>query len=238
MYGLSFCVVGQIKNKSHCLSSTHRNDGETPVGSASGPPTVNGTTAGPKNDEDIILLSDAESESLLLPASALSQSKPSLYPSVVLLRTKVEPEQQSVEGSSPDRGSSGGSSPPRHSEPLYVPRTAAVTNSPVDTAGLLLTSACPTLAPPSSLKPGFDSTSFWKSCNAAGCTQVLFTGFLNEMNEICSRIQSDRASREDYDHALTVMTASGKLPALVAKQQEELQKATAAMKVVASALRM
>lgn len=60
----------------------------------------------------------------------------------------------------------------------------------------------PPLAPPSPLAPppdpdlGFHSTRFWKSCNAAGCTRALFTGFINEMNTIGSRIQSDRASQE------------------------------------------
>ncbi|XP_054471443.1 uncharacterized protein LOC129104671 isoform X2 [Anoplopoma fimbria] len=88
-------------------------------------------------------------------------------------------------------------------------------------------------------EPSLDSSTFWKSCNAAGCTQALFTGFINEMNDISSRIQSDLASQEDYDLALSVMNASGKLAELVAKQQEELQrkqtelqKATAVIKEV------
>ncbi|XP_068590202.1 PHD finger protein 11-like [Cebidichthys violaceus] len=123
----------------------------------------------------------------------------------------------------PQQSSAGPPPSPRRSKALYGTRSPA---------------------PPSDPEPSFDSASFWKSCNAAGCTQALFTGFIDEMNNISSRIQSDLASQEDYDSALTVMTASGKLAERVAKQHEalqrkqtELQKATAAMKEVVSALR-
>ncbi|TKS66842.1 hypothetical protein D9C73_001835 [Collichthys lucidus] len=104
-----------------------------------------------------------------------------------------------------------------------------------------------TTAPPETVsnpKPSIDSTRFWKSCNAAHCTQAVFTDFIREMEEISSRIQSDEASQEDYDCALRVMQASGKLTALVIRQQEELvrkrselQKAEAAVMEVLSALK-
>ncbi|PWA31334.1 hypothetical protein CCH79_00002586 [Gambusia affinis] len=50
-----------------------------------------------------------------------------------------------------------------------------------------------TRAPPS---PAVDSAGFWRSCNAAGCTQAIFTEFIREINNISSRIQSDQASQE------------------------------------------
>lgn len=78
----------------------------------------------------------------------------------------------------------------------------------------------------------------------AGCTEAIFRDFIDEMKDISGRIQSDQASQEDYDLALKVMAASGKLTELVAKQQKELekrqmqlQKEAAAMKKVVSALR-
>ncbi|KAM9851309.1 uncharacterized protein ACBR49_006601 [Aulostomus maculatus] len=89
------------------------------------------------------------------------------------------------------------------------------------------------------------STIFWKKCNAAGCTKSIFCDFIKEMEDISERIQSEQASQEDYNCALQVMVASGKLEELVAKQQRgleekqmELQKASAAMEeVVAVVLR-
>ncbi|XP_054643003.1 uncharacterized protein phf11 isoform X2 [Dunckerocampus dactyliophorus] len=91
--------------------------------------------------------------------------------------------------------------------------------------------------------PALDPGSFWRSCNAAGCTQAIFMDLIMEMSNISTRIQSDQASQEDYDTALKVMMASGKLTHLVKKQknalkgkQMELQKSLAAMQEVESAL--
>ncbi|KAM7407166.1 hypothetical protein PAMA_003074 [Pampus argenteus] len=144
------------------------------------------------------------------------------------------------------------------SAPPLCPRsmTACITHSSVCTSSvispappeptnvsLLSSPSCPATAP-SDPEPSIDSTSFWKSCNVAGCTEAIFTDFINKMNDISNRIQSDQASQEEYDLALNVMAASGKLAELVAKQQKEiekkqmeLEKAAAAMKKVASALR-
>lgn len=109
-------------------------------------------------------------------------------------------------------------------------------------------------SPPSVLVANLDSTTFWKVCNEAGCTQGIFSEFIREMTGVSHRIQSDEASQEgkyksshtrilttqhlhfktlggfhqskhsfllstDYDLALKVMVASGKLAALVTKQQ-------------------
>uniref|UniRef100_G3NEK0 PHD-type domain-containing protein n=1 Tax=Gasterosteus aculeatus TaxID=69293 RepID=G3NEK0_GASAC len=110
-------------------AEVNRNGDESPDASTSGPPAVNRTMAGPKDDEDTILLSDAESESLLLPASPSSRSVPTLYPSVILLGSEEEPARLSSEGSSPDLSSAGRPSPPRR---------VAVDATPPDTAGLPL----------------------------------------------------------------------------------------------------
>ncbi|XP_007555567.2 uncharacterized protein phf11 isoform X3 [Poecilia formosa] len=98
-----------------------------------------------------------------------------------------------------------------------------------------------TRAPPS---PDVDSAAFWRKCNAAGCTQAIFTEFIREVDNISSRIQCDQASREDYDRALSMMLASGRLADLVTKQEEELerrrvelQRASASLKEAVSALR-
>ncbi|XP_058479348.1 uncharacterized protein LOC131455613 isoform X2 [Solea solea] len=101
-------------------------------------------------------------------------------------------------------------------------------------------------APPCDPRPrvSIDSSSFWKSCNAAGCTQAIITDFIRMLNDISNRIQADQASQGDYNLALSVMEASGKLTEFVDKQQKELKrkqtelmKAVAAMEDVVTAVR-
>ncbi|XP_076603703.1 uncharacterized protein phf11 [Chaetodon auriga] len=160
------------------------------------------------------------------------------------------PEQSPVH--SPDQHIAGPSVPQQSCEgPPPSPHhttTRSVTSSANSPAPPDETVCVPPLASPAALpsdpEPSIHSSSFWKSCNAAGCTQAIFTDFINEMNVISSRIQSDQASQEEYDLALTVMEASGKLAEFVTKQQKELQrkqvelqKAAAAMEEVVSALR-
>ncbi|XP_044073296.1 lisH domain-containing protein C1711.05 isoform X4 [Siniperca chuatsi] len=176
-----------------------RKDTDSPTASTSGNQLEDESRDGNKDNDETIIDSDAESESLLLPVEiCLSQSlsATSATDSTLTVST-ADPRVESVE---------------------VVQRKDP--------------------------EPSIDSTSFWKSCNAARCTQAIFTDFITEMNGISSRIQSDQASQEDYDCALTVMLASGKLAELVTKQQKELQrkqtelrKAAAAMKDVVSALR-
>ncbi|XP_071329714.1 uncharacterized protein phf11 [Trachinotus anak] len=188
------------------------------------------------------------------------------YPKVILAKS-VESKKRQDEGSSPEhkpvhspvqhiagpsapKQSSTGAPPSPDSKPHSVtgsPRggSSAISPAPRETICVSLVSSSPSLmGPRSDPKLSIDSPSFWKSCNTAGCTQAIFTDFINEMNDIASRIQSDQASQEDCDLALAVMAASGKLAELVAKQQKELQrkqmeltKAAAAMKEVFSALR-
>ncbi|KAM6955764.1 uncharacterized protein PEZ65_005302 [Lycodopsis pacificus] len=240
------------------MSSTHRKDNPSPTGSTSGNQLEDESIAGNKDGDEAIVHSvecyilcssesDGESESLLPPVSqppsattavVSTQTASALLPSVVRLKTEVEESQRTDGGSSPDQ--SPVHSPAEHATGPAVPHQSSAGPPPSPPrSNPLYGTRSP--APPS--EPSLDSASFWKSCNAAGCTQALFIGFIDEMNDIASRIQSDLARQEDYDHALTVMSASGKLAERVAKQQEELQrkqtelqKASAAMKDVVSAL--
>ncbi|XP_053295718.1 FYN-binding protein 1 isoform X4 [Pleuronectes platessa] len=168
-----------------------------------------------------------------------------------------EEEGKKDEGSSPDQHTAGPSvpqqsstgSPPSvdQSKPLSPPGSPPCTSSSSSKAPpepICVSSPPHPVEPPSDPEPSIDSQSFWKSCNAAGCTQAIFTDFINEMNDIAGRIQSDQASEDDCNHALKVMAASGKLEEIVAKQQTELQrkqqelmKAAAAMQHVFLALR-
>lgn len=141
----------------------------------------------------------------------------------------------------PQQSSTSPPPSPNHSKPCSVTRRA-ISPAPPETVS-------PPAALPSDPVPGIDSTSFWKSCNAARCTQAIFADFIDEINNISSRIQSDQASQEgeggdsahtsyfnsislsaleykaltpstDYDVAIRVMEASGKLAEHVTKQQK------------------
>ncbi|XP_067372265.1 uncharacterized protein [Channa argus] len=252
---------------------THRNDSEMPTGSGS----ENESRDAKEDEDEVIVLSDAESQSLLSPVET-SKEPQSLPPSSAEVVTptistanpivgvvKAEdvkqkkdggcrpeqrpvhiPGQHTVGTSVPQQSSTGTSPSPDHLE------THSVTGShPWNIACVSPDSpktACITVFSSSSsvthLEPSIDSVSFWKSCTMAGCSQAIFADFINEMNNVFSRIQSNQASQEDYDLALRVMASSGKLFGLVDKQQKELQrkqgelkKAAEALKDVVSALR-
>ncbi|KAK5860853.1 hypothetical protein PBY51_022304 [Eleginops maclovinus] len=213
-----------------------------------------------KDEDETIIHSDAESESLLHPvflpllatlAEASTQTTPELPPIEVHCKTEAQslslslfthdgnyPEQSPVH-SEPDHHTTGPSVPQR--KPVS-PLPSAHTHAG-DSACVNPPTSC-SLPVAQSPEPSVDSSSFWRSCNAAGCTEAIFRGFNNEMSDISGRIQSEQASQEDFNLALTVMRASGKLSELVAKQQEELQvrqrelqKAAAAMEEAVSVLR-
>ncbi|KAM6978360.1 uncharacterized protein phf11 [Tautogolabrus adspersus] len=161
------------------------------------------------------------------------------------------PDQQPAELSVPEQISTASPPSPYCSEPssgINSPLciSAAFSAAPLKPISITIhpPPPPPTALPSVSPEPSIDSTSFWKSCNAAGCTQAIFTDLMNEMTLISGRIQSDQASQEDYDRALKVMEASGKLAELVTNQQKdlerkqrELEKAAAAMTEVLSLLK-
>ncbi|XP_024919858.1 uncharacterized protein phf11 isoform X2 [Cynoglossus semilaevis] len=100
----------------------------------------------------------------------------------------------------------------------------SVTDPPqCTTSCVAICSASSQTAAPTNSEP-LDSSRFWKSCNAAGVTEAIFKDFINTVNDISRRIQSDVASQEDYDVALSVIQTSGKLTEFVTKQQEELKR--------------
>uniref|UniRef100_UPI0037E757B8 uncharacterized protein n=1 Tax=Semicossyphus pulcher TaxID=241346 RepID=UPI0037E757B8 len=231
----------------------------------SGNPPEDESQGGNEDDENDVttVYSDAESESLLLPVEICLESQ-----SLSVTSYDFSTQTESFIIKSEDKGSSPEQSPvhtpaPQTTEPSVPQQRSAapfpsadrfesrsVTCSPPCTSSTVSPSP-PRPFPPSPRAlplpdpgPSIDSASFWKSCNTAGCTEAIFSGFITEIYEICGRIQSDQASKEDYDHALAVMAASGKLAALVTTQQKELQrkqmeleKAAAAMTEVASALK-
>uniref|UniRef100_A0A8D2ZHE1 PHD-type domain-containing protein n=1 Tax=Scophthalmus maximus TaxID=52904 RepID=A0A8D2ZHE1_SCOMX len=232
-----------------------------------------------KDEDEITIHSDNESQSLLPPvvppssaltppASSPARTKVTLVWSVGREDQGFSPKQNPVH--SPDQQTAGPSvprqtsavPPPSPDRPRARGDTgtgSAISPAPPETASVALVSSAPSPAAPpiDPEEPSVDSPSFWRSCNAAGCTRAIFTHFINEMNDISNRIQSDQASQEgerglkkqtgfpynlgssclktvrhfcsftgrsclstDYDRALRVMAASGKLEDLVAEQQK------------------
>ncbi|XP_044221641.1 uncharacterized protein phf11 isoform X2 [Thunnus albacares] len=268
----------------HQVNSKDAENG-SPTGSISGNQPMDENGDGNKDEDETVIHSDAESESLLLPVEICIESYSTLNssfsnhtvspprPSVTLTNT-VEVLRSGDEGSSPEQNpgsspeyidspaqhtaapsvppqsSSGPPLSPDHCKPCIVSCSSLRTSSAISPAppeticvSPLPSTSSPTVAP-SDPATSIDSTCFWRSCNMAGCTEAIFTDFIDEMKDISGRIQSDQASQEDYELALKVMAASGKLTELVAKQQKELekrqmqlQKEAAAMKKVVSALR-
>ncbi|XP_061580141.1 uncharacterized protein LOC133446208 isoform X2 [Cololabis saira] len=99
-------------------------------------------------------------------------------------------------------------------------------------------SPSPPPAPASHPESGsdIDSSLFWRSCNTVGCTRAIVDGFMSGMNEIFGRVQTEQASQEDYDRALAVITASGRLAEFVDRQQKELQRKQTELQRAAEAL--
>lgn len=223
---------------------------ESPRGSPSATQLRDENRDGNEEEDEIVIPSDTDSESLLpalktcTESSSLSRSAdllPQTSTAQPVLVIAAEGEEREDEGSSTeqravhrtDRGATKPASRRSMPTPPNMKPSAPGTRS-----------APSPVVPCSDLGLSIDSSSFWKRCNVAGCTQAIFTDFMNEMNHISSRIQSDQASQEDYDRALAVMDASGKLEELVGKRQTELQRrqtelttAAAAMNEIVSALK-
>ncbi|XP_060909279.1 uncharacterized protein phf11 [Labrus mixtus] len=198
----------------------------------------------PVTTNDLSVQTDVRVEEIII-IKREKGSSPELSPVPSPVPSPAEPsvpeESSTAPPPSPDRSEPGGgvSSPLCTSTPFSA--------APLEPISIIIHSSPPVPAavlPSVSPEPSIDPTSFWKSCNATGCTEAIFTDFMNEMNLISGRIQSDQASQEDYDRALKVMEASGKLAELVTKQQKELErkqreleKAAAAMTEVISLLK-
>ncbi|CAN9497540.1 unnamed protein product [Ophioblennius macclurei] len=90
--------------------------------------------------------------------------------------------------------------------------------------------------PPPDREPAVKASSFWKSCNVAGSTKAIFHDFFHEMNGVSERILSGDASDGEYDVALAVVAATGRLAAYVAKQQEELDRKQRELQIASNAM--
>ncbi|XP_020316985.1 uncharacterized protein LOC109870784 isoform X2 [Oncorhynchus kisutch] len=93
----------------------------------------------------------------------------------------------------------------------------------------------------SSMSP---AAQFFRKCHQAGCTQFIFSEFASRLNTITERISSQQASEEDFNLTLKVLEASGMLPEIFAKRDQEmekrlkdLQRETEAVRTARSAMR-
>ncbi|KAK1797882.1 hypothetical protein P4O66_008228 [Electrophorus voltai] len=69
-----------------------------------------------------------------------------------------------------------------------------------------------------------DSTAalFWRSCNEMGCTETIFGELTEQLISLAERVQTQHATQQDYNTALKILEASGKLPEIF-RQQEQVQ---------------
>ncbi|XP_055727575.1 uncharacterized protein LOC129816752 isoform X5 [Salvelinus fontinalis] len=93
----------------------------------------------------------------------------------------------------------------------------------------------------SSMSP---AAQFFRKCHQAGCIQLIFSEFSSRLNIITERISSQQASEEDFNLTLKVLEASGMLPEIFAKRDQEmekrlkdLQRETEAVRTARSAMR-
>ncbi|KAI7808828.1 hypothetical protein IRJ41_015399, partial [Triplophysa rosa] len=68
------------------------------------------------------------------------------------------------------------------------------------------------------------ATTFWAKCNEAGCTEEIFSELVSQLNSIRQRIQSREATQQDFDVALKVLEASGRLPTIITQLEQDLEK--------------
>ncbi|XP_051998645.1 uncharacterized protein LOC127655077 [Xyrauchen texanus] len=81
------------------------------------------------------------------------------------------------------------------------------------------------------------ATIFWARCNEAGCIKEIFSDFLSQLISLGERVQTKEASYKDYNVALKVLEASGRLPRIITqlerdleKQEQDLQRKKAALR--------
>ncbi|XP_023866111.1 uncharacterized protein [Salvelinus sp. IW2-2015] len=101
--------------------------------------------------------------------------------------------------------------------------------------------------PPGSSGSGSNSSpasQFFRKCHQAGCTQFIFSEFASRLSTITERIASQQASEEDFNLTLKVLEASGMLPDIFTKRDQEmekrlreLQRETVAVRTARSAMR-
>ncbi|XP_026073814.1 uncharacterized protein LOC113053201 isoform X3 [Carassius auratus] len=65
---------------------------------------------------------------------------------------------------------------------------------------------------------------FWTRCNEAGWTKEVFSELVSQLSSLGERVQSQEASHQDYDVALKVLMASGQLPCLFTRLEQDLEK--------------
>ncbi|XP_068602197.1 uncharacterized protein phf11 [Brachionichthys hirsutus] len=244
-----FAPIESDLDESENADQTIGEDAETPTECVSGNQTETRDTNIDEDGTEMEPESQAEERNMESPPVSTTNSATQTPRKYIFSMAKegdviVKTEDAGVapEPTAPDPPRNCAGSPPSqgNSTPCRVTASPSCSSSDAPPAPCEATS--PPAVPPS--EASIDASSFWRSCNAARCTQAIFNHFTDEMNSISSRIQSDQASQEDYDLALAVMEASGKLAQIVARQRQdleqkrvELSKAAAAMQEVVSALR-
>ncbi|XP_026102337.1 actin cytoskeleton-regulatory complex protein PAN1-like isoform X1 [Carassius auratus] len=68
------------------------------------------------------------------------------------------------------------------------------------------------------------ATKFWTRCNEAGWTKEIFSELVSRLSSLEEKVQSQKASRKEYDVAFKVLEASGQLPCIITHLEQDLEK--------------
>ncbi|XP_043105306.1 uncharacterized protein LOC122351939 [Puntigrus tetrazona] len=86
-------------------------------------------------------------------------------------------------------------------------------------------------------KPKSSASVFWTRCNEAGWTKEIFSELESQLSSLGERVQSQKASDQDYDAALKVLEASGRLPCIISQLEQDIEKQEQDLKRKKAALR-
>lgn len=205
---------------------------------------LNPSTTEADDDTDI----DSEESQSLLPSKTYRITIPC---SVILDSGLSAESEHSLEPSSPVGAapaavstSPGSVTAPEHKETPSTNRTSppprAPTTEPVSPGRPAAADASDV---GTTVKSESSATIFWTRCNEAGWTKEIFSELVSQLSSLGERAQSQKASHQDYDVALKVLGASGRLPCIITqleqdleKQEQDLQRKKAALRDVKAVL--
>ncbi|XP_073701167.1 PHD finger protein 11-like [Garra rufa] len=138
-------------------------------------------------------------------------------------RTIEDPSAGSVDGERPDlkmpeKRDSDSSSGSSEMEESPVVLDSGVSSSPARPAPADASDVGATV------NSGSSAAIFWTRCNEAMWTKEIFSDLVSQLSSLGERVQSQEASQQDYDVALKVLGASGRLPCIVSKLEKDLEK--------------
>ncbi|XP_046696832.1 uncharacterized protein phf11 isoform X2 [Silurus meridionalis] len=64
---------------------------------------------------------------------------------------------------------------------------------------------------------------FWRRCNDVGCTEDIFADLTRQLTSLAEKVKNAHATKEDYAVSLRILEASGKLPEIFKRMEQDLE---------------